>query len=63
MNKNAPEAIVTFELISNKISSYRLKLEAEATPIEELPLFRAKLAALTILKKELEEKINAGATR
>lgn len=60
MNKNAPEALMVFEHIENKIKSHRTKLESEATPIEELPLYRAKLSALSILKKELEEKFNAG---
>lgn len=63
MNKNAPEAVAALALIDNKIALNRTKLESENTPIDELPQHRAKLAALTILKKEYEEKFNAGATR
>lgn len=63
MNKNSPEALATIELIDSKISVNRIKLESESTPIDQLPLYRAKLFALTTLRKELEEKFNAGATR
>lgn len=55
LNRRAAEADWFFDRLDAKIAEYRTKLESEQTAIDQLPQWRAKLRAMTILKNEAEE--------
>lgn len=58
LNRHSNEVREIIALIDTKIASYRGQLESEMTDITELPKHRAKLAAMSTLKKDIEEMCN-----